>query len=110
MAETVNDIINADCNCEEIVNNINELQESAALSCFPNPANDRLNIQFTSALGGIASIVISDLTGKTCANRTLSFGTGINVQSIQVDTLPAGTYFVSLVLDGGSVHTVFVKE
>ena len=110
LAETVNDIINADCNCEGIVNNINELQESAALSCFPNPANDRLNIQFTSALGGIASIVISDLTGKTCANRTLSFGTGINVQSIQVDTLPAGTYFVSLVLDGGSVHTVFVKE
>ena len=109
-AETLNDVINSSCLCEGIINNVDELQESAALSCFPNPANDRLNIQFTSALGGIASIVISDLTGKTCANRTLSFGTGINVQSIHVDTLPAGTYFVSMVLDGGSVHTVFVKE
>ncbi|MFM7729147.1 MAG: phospholipase D-like domain-containing protein, partial [Flavobacteriales bacterium] len=109
-AETINDVINADCDCAGIINRVDELEEAAALVCYPNPTSERLNIQFTSALGGIATLVISDITGKNCFSHSISFSSGQNVRAIPVDALPAGTYFVSMLLDEGSVQTVFVKK
>jgi phosphatidylserine/phosphatidylglycerophosphate/cardiolipin synthase-like enzyme/DNA/RNA endonuclease YhcR with UshA esterase domain len=109
-AETINDVINVDCDCAGIINGIEELESTAALTCYPNPTNNRLNIQFTSTIGGVASLMVKDITGKNCFTQSISFSSGINVQSIEVANLQAGTYFVSMALDGGSVQTVFVKE
>lgn len=110
MAETINDIVNADCICAGIMTGVSELEASAALNCYPNPTNDCLNVQFTSAHGGVASLMVKDIAGKNCFTQSISFSAGLNVQSIQVDTLPAGNYFVFMALGGGSVQTVFVKD
>jgi hypothetical protein len=58
----------------------------------------------------MATLVARDITGKNCYTQSIGFTSGRNLQSIAVDTLPAGTYLISMVLDGGAVHTVFVKE
>jgi phosphatidylserine/phosphatidylglycerophosphate/cardiolipin synthase-like enzyme/DNA/RNA endonuclease YhcR with UshA esterase domain len=109
-AETINDVINADCQCEGIVNSIEEWKDAAELNVFPNPAGDRLNIRFTSALGGMATLTVSDITGNVCFTQPTSFGPGTSVKSIDLTQLPAGTYLIGLTIDSGSLQLGFVKQ
>jgi phosphatidylserine/phosphatidylglycerophosphate/cardiolipin synthase-like enzyme len=109
-AETTNDVINADCQCEGIVNALEEWKDAAELTVFPNPAGDHLNIRFASALGGMATLSVSDITGKICFSQPTSFGPGTNVKSIDLTQLPAGTYLIGLTMDSGSLQQGFVKQ
>jgi hypothetical protein len=92
------------------VNSIEEWKDAAELNVFPNPAGDRLNIRFTSALGGMATLTVSDITGNVCFTQTTSFGPGTSVKSIDLTQLTAGTYLIGLTIDSGSLQLGFVKQ
>lgn len=68
---------------------------------YPNPVVSRTTISFTMAEAGRATIVLCDLTGKTVATVTDGyFGEGVNTVKFDARTLPNGTYFYELIVNG----------
>ncbi len=74
-----------------------------AISIYPNPANNVLNISMNQ---GINSIVIVDMIGKVV------YSTEVNSETITVDvsTFNTGTYFITFInVDGFSSTQKFMK-
>jgi hypothetical protein len=70
---------------------------------FPNPANEKFNVEYTLTDNASARLVLRNMIGSTIREESV---TGINGK-IQVNTtdLPEGIYFCSLFIDGKSVST-----
>ncbi|WP_276135263.1 T9SS type A sorting domain-containing protein [Polluticoccus soli] len=93
-------------NCVPIVayaikmsNGINDIAGNQALRLYPNPATDKLTIEFD--LGGSAQkaqVVLRNLLGAQVYNRLLE--TGTKAHSIDVGHLPKGLYIAELRYDG----------
>lgn len=79
---------------ESIINNV---------TLYPNPAKDKLNISYSIKEGGNHTIQILDLLGKTVSNQTVRAVQGNNRISIDIPTLVAGTYL--LTLSNGAEHS-----
>ena len=81
----------------DVVLETNELQiKSAALKLYPNPAKDYINIQANLPDGGEFTISIYDLLGKIVfTSSDISEGFMVD-QTIKINDLASGTYFVEL--------------
>lgn len=85
----------------EVWNSVEEESE-VDISLYPNPASDRLHVDFEIA--GDYSLSIVDLTGKQWVQRPKLSGSEV----IDLSALPAGVYIVRLV-DLGS-NSVFFRK
>lgn len=85
---------------------VNELLSQANISLYPNPVSDLLSIDFQQYTKEVVQLSIIDLTGKLVHNSTLSQQNN----SISVDQLPQGVYFVNL-RNGemASTHKIVVR-
>jgi hypothetical protein len=70
------------------------------VSLFPNPANDKVSVQFLAAQAGQAGIQLMDLTGKVVRTHSATAGEGENTMGIQIGDLAAGLYLVRIELNG----------
>jgi Pregnancy-associated plasma protein-A/Secretion system C-terminal sorting domain/Fibronectin type III domain/Bacterial pre-peptidase C-terminal domain len=70
------------------------------VTLFPNPANDKVNVQFIAAQEGQAGIQLLDLTGKVVRTHAATAGEGENTMGIQIGDLAAGLYLVRIELNG----------
>ncbi|MEY4902258.1 MAG: hypothetical protein RLZZ292_73, partial [Bacteroidota bacterium] len=81
------------------------------ISIYPNPtANDlTLNINLEEAMQ--ANVNVLDMTGKVMRNFTFDLLKGKNIQTLDVNDLPAGTYMLQTMNDNNEVLDVrrFVK-
>ncbi len=77
--------------------------ESVAL--FPNPADEQINVRFTSSSDLPASIVVQDVSGKILRSSSLNATTGSNLVLLDTDTLSQGVYFLKLQV-GSSMKTM----
>jgi hypothetical protein len=70
---------------------------------FPNPANEKFNVEYTLNDNVSARLVLRNMLGSTILEEAVS---GLNGK-IQVNSsdLPEGIYFCSLFVDGKSVST-----
>lgn len=89
----------------ECVTSVNE-NEMANIQAYPNPASDIINLQFT--INGKLDIVVKDATGRTLiTDKASKSGT----HSIDISTLPAGTYLLIITSDSGQTKNLrFVKN
>lgn len=62
------------------------------VSLFPNPATDKVQLQFYSAQKRILQFKVIDITGQVVDNIRLNVNSGYNYHVIEVQHLPAGTY------------------
>jgi hypothetical protein len=85
---------------------INEINNSA-VSVWPNPVNNELNISFIAE--GAYSIRITDITGKVLLMKEKSFATGTNTETIETSDLPKGIYFIELQSAQMSLFKKFIK-
>ena len=84
--------------------NVEEAAASAALSLFPNPATNVLNVQFNDQ---IESIAVVALDGKVIINETVNN----TAKAINVAELPAGSYLCEVrFADGSIARERFVKH
>ncbi|HTF04916.1 MAG TPA: T9SS type A sorting domain-containing protein, partial [Bacteroidia bacterium] len=89
----------------DICTNIVSENATGAVSIFPNPVTDQLQVQSDETL---ISYVIVDVTGR--AVNAGSFATG-QPKQIDVTALPAGTYLLQTTTDNGEIRTAqFVKK
>jgi hypothetical protein len=81
-----------------------------ALTVSPNPIADRLNLGFTAAQSGTATLRLFDSSGKRVLQRELPVTTGNNRNTIELPGLPAGLYTVQLILPEGLASRMIVRR
>ncbi|MDX1940323.1 MAG: zinc-dependent metalloprotease [Saprospiraceae bacterium] len=66
------------------------------LNVFPNPARDKVRINFPSKEDGDAIVQIFNMVGKKVKEIPIGVYEGINDEQIEVSDLPAGTYLIRI--------------
>jgi len=95
-ASTSNTNFAKDMGLETVGNEISEI------SLFPNPSNDKVNVNFVSTAENNVTIRIFDITGRQVAQQTHSATEGINNLGVDVSNLQTGYYLVQV--DNGSMR------
>lgn len=75
------------------------------LRAFPNPTTGQLNLDLPS-INGTYQFILRDLTGKTVFQRQ----NGSNRESLNLDDLPNGTYFLEAISTENRYKTLVVKQ
>lgn len=90
---------------------LEDLGSVANISLFPNPADNELQIAFSSQVGSNEiKFFITDLTGKRLQQHVVNANEGNNLVYIATENLSAGTYLIQMI-DGTSQRTLtFMKK
>jgi hypothetical protein len=76
-----------------------------AITLSPNPADDFVNVNVTTAVDAQVVITIIDATGKVYAQQQRSIKSGINKLILNTTELSQGIYFVQTRTQDGAVKT-----
>ncbi|NJB87761.1 alkaline phosphatase D [Lewinella marina] len=80
------------------------------LSVYPNPATDRLFIQYGLQRAGEIRLRLLDVTGRPVGPvRSDRQSAGLYTYEVAVGALPAGTYFLEITTAGGRLVQAFVR-
>jgi hypothetical protein len=101
--------IGPDCTCDTLNMAVTDhLPGTYQVSVLPNPASERVRVQWTNGQPGSAiTLLVTDGLGKVVQSHSAISG---NVAVLDVSRLPAGAYFVKLVGKGGQTYGRFIKE
>ncbi|NBL64404.1 S8 family serine peptidase [Flavobacterium sp. NST-5] len=86
------------------LSNENFKLDRAAISIYPNPANDILNLAFNDNIQ-ITNLTVLDITGKV-----INANFDLNDKSINVSALQSGVYFLRIATENSVVTKKFVKK
>lgn len=97
-AGTVNDEINADCDCEgELTTGLSGTGTTGTdLRVWPNPATDEVWIDIGEAGSAPATLVVRDLLGRTITSLGPINASGPGLYLVQLGALAPGTYILDL--------------
>lgn len=87
-----------------------ELQVSNEVNVFPNPANDKVHIQFSTSMSEDVIIRLVDLTGRQIQSAIMTTEAGENTFAFDVMQLPKGIYLMELNSAENRAVKRFVKE
>ena len=90
---------------------LNEVADELALSVFPNPASDKIELNYTLKNTNPVIADVYDIKG----NKVLSIARGIQIAgaqklAIDINQLASGSYNVVLKASGSSVTSKFIKK
>jgi len=92
---------------EVSVENQKEINSFEILSMYPNPADQDVTILFTTDNYGTCTVDLYDVMGKKLQENVVrNLSSGERYITLNTSTLPVGTYYVSLRLNGQSVTKV----
>lgn len=77
----------------------------ATFKMYPNPSTDVLNISLPEGFNQATAMVV-DVMGKTIINQAIS----LDKNTIDIQSLPTGTYILNLVSENASATKTFVKK
>jgi hypothetical protein len=66
------------------------------LVVYPNPANNILTARIFSKASGSGQLIVMDVQSRELIHKTILIEKGINLQTITLQSLPAGVYFLLL--------------
>ncbi|TAL66887.1 MAG: T9SS type A sorting domain-containing protein [Bacteroidetes bacterium] len=75
--------------------------------CYPNPASDKINIEFNIPNDGFVFISLSDILGNQIAFENRFFSLGNNNLTINTSDLPSGSYIIKLNFLGKNISKLF---
>ena len=87
-----------------------EVSSTFTFSFYPNPTTENITVNYSLEESAKVQCVIYDLTGKKVQTETATRFPGAQQQSIDVNNLPAGTYLLSLNVNGNVITKKFVKK
>jgi len=85
-------------------NSITDDPRVLALSIYPNPAQDYININSTAAIVAPAQLLLSDMAGKVCIATTLND----TASKLNIAQLENGVYFLRMTINDKSSTTKLV--
>ena len=69
---------------------------------YPNPTAGKINIQIaTSKLAQLINVEMYDLVGRTVLKQAVIYNPNENTNSINISSLPSGSYFLKLISNDG---------
>jgi hypothetical protein len=84
-----------------VVTGINEHENPvAAFHIFPNPADNGVNLNYTSVLSSEGELVVYNVMGQKCISDKINISKGANEIKISTEDLAPGTYYVKLQANG----------
>ena len=69
---------------------------STAISLFPNPAKETLNVRYESSQAASGQLFVRDIFGKTISVKNVDLSTGTNSFKVSLNSLSNGTYFIEI--------------
>lgn len=95
---------------DDIVLGLSDLGTLQDVTLFPNPAENEIQISFSSQTANNVVFVLTDLTGKVIKTIPVNAQEGANIVLLETANLSAGTYLIKL-NDSNSGRTFkFVKK
>ncbi len=90
---------------------VNEVENTYALSVYPNPANTNATVSFSLNNEAAVSINVTDLSGKVVYMNTLGTVNGTQSVNVTTDALKSGVYMVNVTVDGNvSTQKLIVRK
>jgi len=77
------------------------------LKLFPNPASDKLNVEYLSAVAGAAKLSVYNLSGQRVLFTEGEAVEGLNTQSMNTNTLSNGVYIFEVNTNGETQRMKF---
>ncbi len=81
----------------------------SGMNLFPNPANNYLNVEYTSTDIADVQLFVIDMTGKVIQQRIINETIGEQRVQLDINQLSSGFYFVQLVAEDTVMSMKFVK-
>ncbi|MFH2096928.1 MAG: T9SS type A sorting domain-containing protein [Bacteroidota bacterium] len=88
---------------------IENTPELLNISLYPNPVNEKLNLEIPLAGNANMNISILNISGQAMYQGSFDFSKGINKISINTEALGQGMYFVRISGDGMNQTIKFIK-
>ena len=88
-----------------VISSVKNIADEIDLQLMPNPARDLVNIRIGSRVL-VDQVKIFSSSGKELITRKAN---GVSIESIDVDVLPAGFYYMTLNTPGGIAVSKFIK-
>jgi len=79
-----------------------DAQDAFSLTAYPNPATERVNIEFSAAQEGNYQMSLMDLAGRVVLRKGVEAVAGFNRQELLVNGFNTGIYF--LILENGDAR------
>lgn len=95
--------------CSIMYTEINEIANSNAIVLYPNPATNKITLEFNLSTTQNFTIEIKNILGQT-VKKTNSLSRGNNIVEIDISELPKGLYFVQLQNSSKVFSAKFIKE
>ena len=90
---------------------VHDVAAASQLNAYPNPASDRVMLQYTLAESADVEVVVTDMAGRTLLRRTEgSQQGGSHLMELDLSALPAGMYLCHLHTTAGSTSIKLVKQ
>ena len=79
---------------------------------YPNPTNDIIRYNYTSAMGELIEVKVLDLVGKVLLKKEFDLQIGFNSSPISLSELPSGSYMISIthISQGITNSTKVIKQ
>jgi hypothetical protein len=87
------------------------IRESFETTIFPNPAHDKINVQFNGEEEEVMELVVTDLSGRVAMKLNLFSNYGDNFHELDLTGITPGMYLLSLkgTVNGNSLKTIVVQ-
>lgn len=89
---------------------IKELLDESSIRIFPNPTNDRLQLQMNVVESSAVVFSLMSLDGKTIDSETVDVYPGVYTHSFDMEKLPAGMYFINIIDGKETISRKVIKK
>ncbi|MBS1575916.1 MAG: M4 family metallopeptidase [Bacteroidetes bacterium] len=73
-----------------------DLEQVNSFAVYPNPVKNKLTVYINAENSSLTELSMIDITGRTLLKQPVQINKGINTISVNVPTLPSGTYIVKI--------------
>jgi hypothetical protein len=83
---------------------------SSQFTLYPNPASNQISLSFNQEVGGNTQITITGMQGAVVKSQSARMAAGRNSLQIDISSLPAGTYLLTLSGPSITEHKKFIRQ
>jgi hypothetical protein len=76
---------------------------------FPNPVQNKLNIEWNAATNSNAQLIVTDIMGRLISKKIIASQDGFNTHSLDVNHLSRGQYHIQLIIENEKFLSKFSK-
>jgi hypothetical protein len=84
--------------------------KTAAITSYPNPATNTINVRYTAGKSGIYLFELVDMGGKILSHKAINVMQGANTTTFDASQFARGTYFINITEPGGKKQNLQISK